>query len=49
MYYDLNILEGSGTQFLKHQILIQISHSVDLIPRNCAIAEWLTTCKYSDF
>ena len=29
--------------------MIQISYLVNLIPRNCAIPEWLTTCKYSDF
>ena len=29
--------------------MIQISYWVNLIPRNCAIPEWLTTCKYSDF
>ena len=29
--------------------MIQISYWVNLIPRNCAISEWLTTCKYSDF
>ena len=39
MYYDLNILEGTDIQFLKHQFLIQIFYWVDLIPRNCAIAE----------
>ena len=49
MYYDLNILEGTGIQFLKHQFLIQISYWVNLKPRICAIAEWLTTCRYSGF
>ena len=44
MYYDF---EGTGIQFLKHQILIQISYWISLIPRNCAIAELLTTCKHS--
>ena len=39
MYYDLNILEAAGVQFLKQQFLIQISYWVDLIPHNCAIAE----------
>ena len=29
--------------------MIQISYLVNLIPHNCAIPEWLTTCKYSDF
>ena len=32
-----------------NQIFIQISYWVNLIPRNCAIAEWLTTCRHSDF
>ena len=31
MYFDLNILEGSGIQFLKDQILIQISYWVSFI------------------
>ena len=31
MYFDLNILEGSGIQFLKDQILIQISYWVNFI------------------
>ena len=39
MYYDLNILEGIGIQFLKHEFLIQISYWVDLVPRNFAIAK----------
>ena len=43
MYYDLNIFEGAGIEFLNHQILIQISYWVNLIPRNCAIAKWLTS------
>ena len=49
MYYDLNILEGTGMQFLKNQFLIKISNWVDLIPRNIAIAEQLTMCRYSGF
>ena len=49
MYCDLNVLEGTAIEFLKHQILIQISYWVNSIPCNCAIAEWLTTCRYSDF
>ena len=40
MCYDC---EGTGIQFLKHQILIQISFGINLMPRNCAIAEFLTT------
>ena len=36
-------------QFLKHQILIQISHCINLIPGNFAIAELLTTCRDSGF
>ena len=36
--------EGTGIQFLKHQILIQISYCINLIPGNCAIAELLTMC-----
>ena len=35
-------------QFLKHQILIQISYCINLIPGNCAIAELLTMCRHSD-
>ena len=31
MFFDLNILEGSGIQFLKDQILIQISYWVSFI------------------
>ena len=49
MYYGLNVLEGAGIQFVKHQFLIQIPNWVDLISRNCAIAEELTTCRHSGF
>ena len=45
--YDLNILEGIDIRFLKHQILIQISYYVNLIPHNCAPAEWLLWYRYS--
>ena len=44
MCYDC---EGTGIQFLKHQILIQISFGINLMPRNCAIAEFLTTYRHS--
>ena len=37
------VIEGTGIQFLKHQILIQISWWISLILRNCEIAELLTT------
>ena len=43
------MIESAGMQFLKHQILIQISNRVNLIPRNCAIDESLTTCRFSGF
>ena len=49
MYYDLNILQGSEIQLLKHQIFIQISYWINFIPCNCAIVEWLTACRYSGF
>ena len=49
MYYDLNILEGTGIQFLKHQFLVETPYWVNLIPRNCAIVEWLLTSRYSGF
>ena len=49
MYYDLNILEGTGIQFLKHQVLIQTTYWVNLVPHNCTIVEQLTTCRYSGF
>ena len=41
---DVLWLEGTGMQVPKHQILIQISYCINLIPGNCAIAELLTTC-----
>ena len=34
---------------MKHQILSQISCCINLIPGNCAIAELVTTCRYSGF
>ena len=43
------MIEGTGMQFLKHQILIHLSYWINLIPRNCAIAELLTTCRHSGF
>ena len=46
MHYDLTIVEGTDTQFLKHQILIQISYWVNLIPRDCAIADWLAAYRH---
>ena len=49
MYYDSNILEGTGMQILNYQILIQILYWLIFITPNCAIAEWLTTCRYSGF
>ena len=42
-------LEGTGIQFLKHQIFIQISYCINLIPGNYAIVELLSTCRHSDF
>ena len=42
-------LEGTGIQFLKHYMLIQISYCINLIPGNCVIAKLLTTCRHSDF
>ena len=49
MYYDLNMLEGTGIQILNHQILIQISYRVKLISRNCEIAECFAMCRYLIF
>ena len=49
MGIDVLWLVGTGIKFLKHQILIQISYCINLIPGNCAIAELLTTCRHSGF
>ena len=43
------MIEGTGIQFLKHQILIQICYRINLIPCNCAIAELSATCRFSGF
>ena len=43
MYYGLNILEDTGIHFLNQ------FDSRNLIPRNCVIAEWLATCRFSGF
>ena len=43
------MIECTGIQFLKHQILIQISYWNNLIPRNFAIAELLTKSRHSGF
>ena len=49
MVLDVLWLKGTDIQFLKHQILIQISYCINLMPGNCTIAELLTTCKHSGF
>ena len=46
---DVLWLEGTGIQFLKHQILIQIFYCINLIPGNCAITGLLTTCMHFGF
>ena len=43
------MMEGTGMQFLKHQILIQISYCINLTPGNCAIYELLTAFTHSGF
>ena len=49
MVLDVLWLEDTGMQFLKHEILIQISNCINFIPGNCAIAGVLNTCRHSGF
>ena len=46
---DVLWLEGTGIQFRRHQILIQISYCINLMPGNCAVAELLIAWRHSGF